>query len=130
MYGVVSVRAVYFAARHRFPGRTAFLYLVLVTQMLAPVALVVGLYRQFIEVGGVNQYIQVWNEFVVALTLFNEPAAQRQTLTVGIQQLVGLYQTQYQFLFVASLIAIVPVVVLFATIERHLVGGLTAGSVR
>jgi multiple sugar transport system permease protein len=192
---LVSVPAAYFAARRRFPGRTAFLYLVLVTQMFAPVALVVGLYRQFVEVGGVNQYwaivavnaafnlafavwiltgffgsvpreieeagmldglgrlgvlfrlllpvakpglvtavvftfIQVWNEFVVALTLFNDPATQRQTLTVGIQQFVGLYQTQYQYLFVASLIAIVPVVVLFAAIERHLVGGLTAGSVR
>jgi multiple sugar transport system permease protein len=30
----------------------------------------------------------------------------------------------------ASLIAIMPVVILFATIEKHLVGGLTAGSVK
>jgi multiple sugar transport system permease protein len=33
-------------------------------------------------------------------------------------------------LFAAAVIAIVPVVVLFALIERHLVGGLTAGSVK
>ena len=30
----------------------------------------------------------------------------------------------------AAVIAVVPVVVLFALIERHLVGGLTAGSVK
>ncbi|WP_199752138.1 hypothetical protein [Actinoplanes sp. ATCC 53533] len=33
-------------------------------------------------------------------------------------------------LFVAALITIVPVVVLFIAIERHLVAGLTAGSVK
>jgi multiple sugar transport system permease protein len=59
-------------------------------------------------------FIQVWNEFVVALT-------------VGIQQFVGLYETRYQYLFVASLIGIVPVLVLFTTIERYLMGGLTMG---
>ena len=53
-----------------------------------------------------------------------------ETLTVGINAFVGLYQTQYQYLFVASIIGIVPVVVLFAFIEKYLVGGLTAGSVR
>ena len=75
-------------------------------------------------------FIQVWNEFVVAETIFNNPTTNRETLTVGINAFVGLYQTQYQYLFVASIIGIVPVVVLFAFIERYLVGGLTAGSVR
>jgi multiple sugar transport system permease protein len=75
-------------------------------------------------------FIQVWNEFVVAETIFNDPTRNRETLTVGINAFVGLYQTQYQYLFVASIIGIVPVVILFAAIERYLVGGLTAGSIR
>jgi multiple sugar transport system permease protein len=62
--------------------------------------------------------------------LFSVPSRNRQTLTVGIPQFVGLYETRYQYLFVASLIGIVPVLVLFATIERYLMGGLTAGSVK
>jgi len=33
-------------------------------------------------------------------------------------------------LFVLSILAIVPVVVLFALVERYLVGGLTAGSLK
>ena len=49
---------------------------------------------------------------------------------MGVNAFVGLYQTQYQYLFVASIIGVVPVVLLFATIERYLVGGLTAGSIR
>ena len=60
----------------------------------------------------------------------NNPTVNRETLTVGINAFVGLYQTQYQYLFVASIIGIVPVVVLFAFIEKFLVGGLTAGSIK
>jgi multiple sugar transport system permease protein len=67
---------------------------------------------------------------VVAETIFNDPTSNRETLTVGINAFVGLYQTQYNYLFVASLIGIVPLVALFAAIERYLVGGLTAGSVK
>jgi multiple sugar transport system permease protein len=37
---------------------------------------------------------------------------------------------QWNYLFAGSIIAIVPVVVLFALIEKWLVGGLTAGSVK
>jgi multiple sugar transport system permease protein len=193
---LVSLPAAYFTARHDFRGKRAFLYTVLVTQMFAPVALVIGVFREVNLVNGaVNSFwaiilvdaafnlafsiwilngylasipkeiedaamvdgagrirtmvrivlplarpgivtaaiftfIQVWNEFVVAETIFNNPTQNRETLTVGINAFVGLYQTQYQYLFVASIIGIVPVVLLFAAIERYLVGGLTAGSIR
>jgi len=193
---LVSLPAAYYTARHSFRGKRAFLYLVLITQMFAPVALVIGIYREVTLVNGaVNSYwalilvdsafnlafsiwilngylssipkeiedaamvdgagrlrtmfrvvlplakpgivtaviftfIQVWNEFVVAETIFNNPTQNRETLTVGINAFVGLYQTQYQYLFVASIIGIVPVVVLFAFIEKYLVGGLTAGSIK
>jgi len=40
-----AVPAAYYTARHRFRGRTAFLFLVLVTQMFSPTSLVVGLHR-------------------------------------------------------------------------------------
>ncbi|MFC7587217.1 hypothetical protein ACFQYP_28470 [Nonomuraea antimicrobica] len=75
-------------------------------------------------------FIQVWNEFVIALTLFNDPASGRVPLTVGVQQFIGLYETNYQYLFAAALMAIVPAVILFALIEKHLVSGLTAGSTK
>ena len=54
---LVAVPAAYFTARFRFPGRTAFLFLVLITQMFSPTSLVVGLYRQFFELNLVNTYL-------------------------------------------------------------------------
>ena len=52
----VSVPAAYFTARFRFPGRGVFLFLVLVTQMFSPTALVVGIYREFFELNMINTY--------------------------------------------------------------------------
>jgi multiple sugar transport system permease protein len=190
---VAATPAAYYTARHRFPGRSAFLLLVLVTQMFSPTALVVGLYRQFFELDLVDTYaaliltnaafnlafaiwilraffaaipreieeaaavdgcgragvlvrvvlplslpaivtavifafIAAWNEYIVALTLMTDPL--RKPLTVGITAYVTAYVQHWNHLFAASVIAIVPVVVLFVLIERHLVGGLTAGSVK
>jgi multiple sugar transport system permease protein len=53
---LAAVPAAYHTARHAFRGRTAFLLLVLVTQMFSPTALVVGLYREFFELDLVNTY--------------------------------------------------------------------------
>lgn len=73
-------------------------------------------------------FISAWNEFIMGLTLTNSP--DRQPLTVGINNMIGAYSVQWNYVFAASLVAIVPVVVLFAVIERHVVSGLTAGSVK
>ena len=73
-------------------------------------------------------FIAAWNEYVVALTLIQDDA--RKPLTVGISSYVTGYQQSWDQLFAASLVAIVPVVILFAAIEKHLVGGLTAGAVK
>ena len=190
---LVAIPAAFMTARHRFPGRGAFLLLVLVTQMFAPTSLVVGLYRQFFELNLINTYaaliltnaafnlafaiwilhgffssipleveeaaaldgasrfqilrrvmlpltlpglvtatiftfIAAWNEYVVALTLMIDD--DKKPLTVGMRAYITGYEQHWDQLFAASVIAVVPVVILFAIIEKHLVGGLTAGSVK
>jgi multiple sugar transport system permease protein len=73
-------------------------------------------------------FIAAWNEFVVALTLTSTPAI--RPLTVGITGFIGLYEVQWHYVFAVSLIAIIPVVILFISIEQWLVSGLTAGSIK
>ncbi|MBM6405850.1 carbohydrate ABC transporter permease [Phycicoccus sp. CSK15P-2] len=73
-------------------------------------------------------FIAAWNEYVVALTLMLDD--EKKPLTVGFRSYVTGYEQNWDQLFAASVIAVVPVVVLFALIEKHLVGGLTAGSVK
>lgn len=73
-------------------------------------------------------FITAWNEFVVALTLTS--SVDVRPLTVGITGFIGLYEVQWHYVFATSLIAIVPVVILFIAIEKWLVSGLTAGSIK
>lgn len=73
-------------------------------------------------------FIAGWNEFVVALILTNTPS--RQPLTVALDSYIGGYQIDWGHLFAASAVATVPVIILFALIERKVVSGLTAGSIK
>jgi len=73
-------------------------------------------------------FISAWNEFIMGLTLTTTPS--HQPLTVGIDSFIGAYGVAWNQLFAGSVIAIIPVIVLFAFIERRVVSGLTAGSVK
>jgi multiple sugar transport system permease protein len=73
-------------------------------------------------------FIGAWNEFIVALTLTASPS--QYPLTVAINNYVGQYSVDWGHLFAGSVIATIPVIILFAFIEGKVVGGLTAGSIK
>lgn len=73
-------------------------------------------------------FIAAWNEFVVALTFISTETT--KPLTVGIHAFFGKYDIQWQYLFATSLVATIPVIILFLSIEKYLVAGLTAGGVK
>jgi len=75
-------------------------------------------------------FISAWNEFLVALTLSLGQQPPQQPLTVAINSYVGEYSVDWGHLFAAGLVATVPVIILFAFIERRVVSGLTAGAVK
>jgi multiple sugar transport system permease protein len=75
-------------------------------------------------------FISAWNEFLVALTLSLGSEPSKMPLTVAVNNFIGQYSIDWGHLFAASVIATVPVVILFALIERRVVGGLTAGAVK
>jgi multiple sugar transport system permease protein len=73
-------------------------------------------------------FIAAWNEFIVALTLIS--SLNKQPLTVKTSDYIGQYSTDWQHLFAGSVIATIPVIILFALIEGKVVSGLTSGSVK
>lgn len=73
-------------------------------------------------------FINAWNEYTIALTLISTDVF--KPITVGINVFYGFNFIQWQYLFATSLVATVPVVILFLLIEKHLVAGLTSGGVK
>ena len=190
---VCGIPAAYALSRMKFKGQTAFLGFIIVSQMFAPVVLLIGIYKvmsvlgltnsvwglifinaafnqaftiwllrgtfmsisaemeQAATIDGCNRvqamlkillpvaapgivttlifiFINAWNEFTVALCLISTDTY--KPLTVGINIFNGYNIVEWQYLFAASIFAIVPVVIMFMCIEKHLTSGLTAGGVK
>ena len=188
-----GIPAAYALARMKFKGQTAFLGFIIVSQMFAPVVLLIGIYKvmslfgltnsvaglifinaafnqaftiwllrgtfmsisaemeQAATIDGCNRvqammkillpvaapgivttlifiFINAWNEYTVALCLISTDTY--KPLTVGINIFNGYNIIEWQYLFAASIFAIVPVVIMFMCIEKHLTSGLTAGGVK
>ena len=73
-------------------------------------------------------FINAWNEYTISTVLIS--TASKRPITVGITQFSSFNMIEWQYLFAASLLATVPVVILFMCIEKHLTGGLTSGGVK
>jgi multiple sugar transport system permease protein len=73
-------------------------------------------------------FINAWNEYTIALTLISTESS--KPLTVGINIFNGYNMIEWQYLFASSLFAILPVLILFMSIEKNLVDGLASGGVK
>ena len=190
---LVATPAAYYTARFKFPGKLAFMFLVIVTQMLQPTVLTTGLFKQMLamnlydtwlamilinaafnlafavwimhsffasvpkeveeaaQIDGAGKlrvlfkvslplvwpgivtaviftFVACWNEFAASLVILS--TAENQPLSVALTKFVGQYATAWQYVFGVSIVAILPVIVLFMVIEKRLIGGLTAGAVK
>ena len=188
-----GIPAAYALARMKFKGQTAFLGVIIVSQMFAPVVLLIGIYKVMLNMGLTNSiwglifinaafnqaftvwllrgtfmgisaemeqaatidgctrvqsmmkvllpvaapgivttlifiFINAWNEYTVALCLIQDDLL--KPLTVGINTFNGYNIIEWQYLFAASIFAIIPVVILFMCIEKNLVSGLASGGVK
>jgi multiple sugar transport system permease protein len=72
--------------------------------------------------------IGAWNEFLFALMMTTSTGS--RTWPVGLQLMVGEFQLPWGTLAAGGIISIIPVVLLFAVVQRALVRGLTAGAVK
>jgi multiple sugar transport system permease protein len=190
----VSVPAAYAMSRFRFAGRGLVRQFLLVSQMLSPIVLVVGLFRLMASLGLVESvsalglvymafniafavwmlqsyfdtvppeleeaawmdgatrwqslamvfmpvatpaiavaaiftFINAWNEFVIALTLLRRQ--ETYTLPIQVFSLVaGRYTVEWHHVMGATLVATLPVAVVFAWLERYLVRGLSLGALK
>jgi multiple sugar transport system permease protein len=72
--------------------------------------------------------IAAWNEYLFALMLTSSTGS--RTWPVGLQLMVGEFQLPWGMLAAGGIISIIPVIVLFALVQRVMVAGITAGAVK
>jgi len=191
---VFSIPAAYALSRHRFPGKGLYRNFLLMTQMMSPIVLVLGLFRLMVQfslvdnlnslvltyaafnmaftiwmlqsyfntipreleeaawmdganhfisltkiflplavpamvVTGIFTFINSWNEFVLALTMIR--SQDQYTLPVQIfSQVAGRYQVEWHHVMAATVLATVPVAIVFSWLQRYLIRGMALGAVK
>lgn len=90
--------------------------------------IVLPLARPAIAITALFSFMTAWNEFILAATLMNSELS--YTLPVALKQYVGSQSTQYGFFAAGAILVSIPIMALFFALQKHLVGGLTAGGVK
>lgn len=191
---LLSIPAAYAMSRYRFSGKGAYRTFLLMTQMMSPIVLVLGLFRLMMSLGLVNDlnslvityaafnmaftiwmlqsyfnsiprdleeaawmdgashltslvriflplavpaivvtaiftFINSWNEFVLALTMMR--SSNSFTLPVQIYaQVAGRYQVEWHHVMAGTVLATVPVAIVFSWLQRYLIRGMALGAVK
>jgi multiple sugar transport system permease protein len=191
---VLSIPAAYAMSRYRFAGKGAYRTFLLMTQMMSPIVLVLGLFRLMSTLGLVDSlnslvityaafnmaftiwmlqsyfnsiprdleeaawmdgashftslvkvflplavpamvvtaiftFINSWNEFVLALTMLR--SSEQFTLPVQIfSQVAGRYQVEWHHVMAGTVLATVPVAIVFSWLQRYLIRGMALGAVK
>ncbi|MDB5523731.1 MAG: hypothetical protein JWM58_1494 [Rhizobium sp.] len=191
---LLSIPAAYALSRYRFRGKGLYRNFLLMTQMMSPIVLVLGLFRLMVHLNLVNSlnslvityvafnmaftiwmlqsyfntiprdleeaswmdgatqftslvriflplavpamvvtaiftFINSWNEFVLALTLIRNQSD--YTLPVQIfSQVAGRYQVEWHHVMAGTVLATVPVAIVFSWLQRYLIRGMALGAVK
>ncbi len=73
------------------------------------------------------QFMWVWNDLLVALTFSGPKTA---PVTVAMQSLLGTYATEWDIMSASAFISIAVPLVVFFSLQRYFVTGITAGAVK
>jgi raffinose/stachyose/melibiose transport system permease protein len=90
--------------------------------------LVLPLVRPVIATVAVFVMVPVWNDLWFPLIL--APAENVRTVTLGTQQFIGSFATNWQAVLASLTLALVPPLAFYSVFSRQLLRGLTAGAIK
>ena len=90
--------------------------------------IILPLAKPAIAITALFSFMTAWNEFILA-SIFMESEA-NYTAPVGLRFFVGGFSSQWGYFAAGSVMVSLPVVALFLQLQKYLISGLTAGSVK
>lgn len=89
---------------------------------------VLPLLRPAVATVAVFTMVPIWNDLWFPLIL--APGESTQTITLGIQQFIGQFATDWNAVLAALSLAVLPVLVAYALFSRQLIRGVTSGALK
>ena len=72
--------------------------------------------------------IDVWNNFMIPL--FYLGSAKKSTISMVIYSFFGRYNRDWQYVFAALMLVVLPMLIFFIILQKHIIAGMTAGAVK
>jgi multiple sugar transport system permease protein len=77
---------------------------------------------------GIYIFLIAWDELIFATILL--PQKEMLTIPLGIKLYIGNHQNRFDLMMAAATIATLPVLIMFLSVQRWFIKGLTAGAVK
>lgn len=90
--------------------------------------IVLPITRPAFATAGVIQFLLAWNEFQFALTLTGQ--TEKRTLPIALYYFKSAFASDYGAMFAATVVVIAPTIVVFILLQKQVIAGLAAGSVK
>ncbi len=90
--------------------------------------IILPLTRPAIATVGIFTMVPVWNDLWFPLIL--SPGEETRTVTLGVQQFVGQYVTDWNAVLASLTLAIIPIMIVYLIFSRQLIRGITSGAVK
>jgi multiple sugar transport system permease protein len=91
------------------------------------IKVILPLARPGLAVTLILTWVFAWNEFLLAATLTSFNA---RTLTTGLSEYVTTTGTEWGIMAAIAIITLIPALIVFSVVQRHIVAGLTFGAVK
>ena len=74
--------------------------------------------------------LNIWNEYVFALVLINDPMKYTIPVAIAVMQGEMQYRTEWGPLFAALIISMGPTIIFYSIFQKQITGGITAGALK
>jgi ABC-type glycerol-3-phosphate transport system permease component len=91
-------------------------------------SVIVPLARPGIAATAAYIFFTVWQDFMFALVFLTDQ--DKRTLPLGLLGYIGQYTVDWGQLMAASILLLLPILVIFALVQKQFIAGLTAGAVK
>lgn len=73
-------------------------------------------------------FVTIWNDYMGPMIYFNTES--KKTIQLGIRMFIGQYSTEYGLVFAVSVLALIPVIIIFLVGQKQFVQGIASSGIK
>ncbi len=73
-------------------------------------------------------FVNTWNDFLGPLIYLT--SEKKKTLQIGLKMFISQYSAEYGLIMAASVLSLIPVLIVFLSLQKYFVAGITSGAVK